>query len=58
MNTFAGTVFKNNIITLKAEYHFNSVLQKELLNSMATIKPGDEPDDDGGGTAGGNGNLE
>ncbi|MEE0869969.1 MAG: hypothetical protein U0L52_01140 [Bacteroidaceae bacterium] len=32
--------------------------EKELLNSMATIKPGDEPDDDGGGTAGGNGNLE
>ena len=30
--------------------------ERELLNSMATIKPGDEPDDDGG--AGGDGNLE
>ena len=32
--------------------------EKELLNNMATIQPGQEPDDDGGGSAGGDGNLE
>ena len=32
--------------------------EKELLNNSATIKPGQEPDDDGGGSAGGDGNLE
>ena len=34
--------------------------ERELLNSMATIQPGQEPDDDGGddNTSGGDGNLE
>lgn len=34
--------------------------ERELLNSMATIQPGQEPEDDGGddNTSGGDGNLE
>ena len=31
--------------------------EKELLNNMATIKPGDEPEDDGGGSGDDSGNL-
>ena len=32
--------------------------EKELLNNMATIQPGQEPEDDEGTGGGGNGNLE
>ena len=31
--------------------------EKELLNNMATIKPGEEPEDDGGGSGDDSGNL-
>ena len=32
--------------------------EKELLNNMATIQPGEEPDDEGTDDGGGDGNLE